>query len=167
MYFSIVYPVGQATKAADVAEINYYTDVHIMKLTFLSQKQETGRMQKKFQQSTVFFLPLMLCICFTSTHLYNSAQMLLPTSCCLSIWPPEGLLHHLKALTVKQSSTERGLFQAICGEAMTCYILPVHQRGKQYSVLSGSHVFFQTHFCFSFRQAKTAWANCFISVLQP
>ncbi len=47
----------------------------------------------------------------------NSAQLLLPTSCCLSIWPPEGLLHHLRAFTVKQSCAERGLLQAFCGKA--------------------------------------------------
>lgn len=30
-----------------------------------------------------------------------SVQLLLPTGCCLSIWPPEGWLHHLKVPTVK------------------------------------------------------------------
>ena len=61
---------------------------------------------------------------------HNPAQLLLPTSCRLSIWPPEGPLHHLKSPTVKQSCAEPGLLQAICGKAMMCYILPAHYWGN-------------------------------------
>lgn len=56
--------------------------------------------------------------------IYSHAQLPFLTSCCLSIWPPEGPLRHPRAFAAEQSSrAERDLLQAICDKAVMGYTL--------------------------------------------
>lgn len=48
------------------------------------------------KKPTVTAPSLIMRVCI---HQCITAQLLLPTGCCLSMWSPKGRLHHLKALT--------------------------------------------------------------------